>query len=133
VLPSLTVCWPGLFNSLCIMLLSVSGMCCSFSPYEFYDVLSKLVPFDEISSASVFCVCTFWAMAVSSKFLFYILKYTAIWFEEKACILQRIAATYRGLLNHSSCRFAHFSVFNVVVKQKKSPVHHVTLCFITFD
>jgi hypothetical protein len=38
------------------MLLSVSGMCCSFSPYEFCDVLSKLLVFsvDEISSASLF-------------------------------------------------------------------------------
>ena len=49
-----------------------------------------------------------------------IFKYTVICFEEKPCILQRIAAPYRGLLKHSSCRFAHFSVFNVVVKQKNA-------------
>lgn len=101
------------------MLRSVSGTC-PFSPYEFWDVLSKLVPVGEILSASVFSMCAFCAMALSFIFLLYILKYTAICFEEKLCVLQRIAAPYHGLLKHSSCRFAHFSLFNVVVKHKNA-------------
>jgi len=95
-------------------------MCCSFSPYEFWDILSELAPVDEMSSASVFSVCAFCAVAQSFKFLLYILKYTLICFKEETYILQRIAALYRGLLKHYSCHFAHFSVFNVVVQQKNA-------------
>lgn len=107
VLSSLTICWRRLFNCVCIMLLCLSGMCCSFSPYKFCDVLSKLVSVDEISSASVFSACTLCAMALLFQFLLYILQYTAICSEENPCILQRIAAPYRGLLKHSSCCFRH--------------------------
>jgi len=120
VLPSLTICWRVLLNCVCVVLRSVSGMCCSFSPYGFWDILSKLALVGEMSSAPVFSVCAFCAMAKSFKFLLYILKYTPICFKEETCILQRIAALYRGLLKHSSCHFAHFSVFNVVVKQKNA-------------
>ena len=120
MLLSLTICWRGLHNCVCVVLRSLSRVCCSFSPYEFWDILSKLAPVDERSNASVFSVCAFCAMAQSFKVLFYILKYTSTCFKEETCILQRIAALYRGLLKYSPCHFAHFSVFNVVVKQKNA-------------